>query len=357
MKILAITNEKGGVGKTFLATQLALYCAKQFSIKTAVIDLDSQGNATHMLHKNKLAYDAPFCSLELLKPDFERCVSLLKSQPMETECTLLLIPAPEQGQDLINHTEQNEADLVKSISYFSQAMDELDDLLDLAIIDTNPNPDMRSTCALFNCTHSIFPIQLLYESLTGVQSLYDRLNKFTSGAPRFDQEHGDLGLLPSMVESTPYQIKAGLELAEKQADLLTPIREAVVTTGPDNTISVTEKECFAAIKRRTVFAEAQGEGHPVWEMPNSDRGWYELKRTFFALLERLDVTFEPHPTPEQEQAFAECKELHPEHYRALVRQLWLSNNFKDLPKLTKSHEHTLALLNMRHNVPLSYLND
>lgn len=355
MKILAITNEKGGVGKTFLATQLALYCAKQFALKTAVIDLDSQGNATRMLRKTELAYEAPFCSLDLLKPDFEQAASWLKSQSLDTECPLLLIPAPEHGKDLIDHTEQDEEGLFQSIGYFSAAMDAIDGLLDLVIIDTNPNPDMRSTCALFNCTHSIFPIQLLDESLTGVQSLYERLNTFTSNAPRFDQEHGDLGLLPSMVESTPYQIKAGLELAENQADHLTPIRETVVTTGPDDTISVTEKTCFAAIKRRTVFAEAQGEGHPVWAMPNSQQGWYELKRTFFALLERLDITFEPHPTPEQMEAFAECQQLHPEHYRALIRQYWMSNSTDKLPQLTQSGPHTKALLEMRCTVPLSYL--
>lgn len=355
MKILAITNEKGGVGKTFLATQLALYCAQQFAIKTAVIDLDSQGNATRMLRKTGLVQEAPLCSLDMLKAKYKQGMSKLKAQSLDGT-SLLLIPAPEHGQDLIDHTEQGEKSLIKSINYFSQALDELEGQVDLVIIDTNPNPDMRSTCALFNCTHSIFPIQLLYESITGVQSLYERLNHFTSNSPRFDQEHGDLGLLPSMVESTPYQIKAGLDLAQNQPEYLTTITEAVVTTSPDDTISVSEKRCFAAIKRRTVFAEAQGEGHPVWDMPNADRGWYELKRTFFALLERLDVTFEPHPTPEQAEAYAECKALHPEHYRALVRQLWLSNSFHDLPQLTKSSAHDTALLEMRRTVPLSYLN-
>ena len=40
MKILTIANEKGGVGKTFLATQYAFYCALQMGLRVLVIDLD-----------------------------------------------------------------------------------------------------------------------------------------------------------------------------------------------------------------------------------------------------------------------------------------------------------------------------
>lgn len=49
MKTLAIINEKGGVGKSFIATQFALFCRFKLGNRVLVVDLDQQRNTSDIL--------------------------------------------------------------------------------------------------------------------------------------------------------------------------------------------------------------------------------------------------------------------------------------------------------------------
>ena len=47
-KVLAITNQKGGVGKSTTAETLGIIASQDFGLKTLLVDLDQQGNTSKM---------------------------------------------------------------------------------------------------------------------------------------------------------------------------------------------------------------------------------------------------------------------------------------------------------------------
>ena len=71
MRIVTVTNQKGGVGKTTLVCHLALAGVER-GLRTLVVDLDTQGNASTMLARDAAVARQPGGSAAL----FAEAISL-----------------------------------------------------------------------------------------------------------------------------------------------------------------------------------------------------------------------------------------------------------------------------------------
>lgn len=174
--IIAIANQKGGVGKTTTAVNLAAALALIYHKKVLLIDMDAQGNATTSvgLAKNDLAYSMADVFLDDV-PLTEAIVS---------------VPA---GFDVIGANKEltglemslaGAIDapmlLKKSISkaYQSAKLD-----YDFIIIDCAPSLSLSTLNALVAADGIIIPMQCEYYALEGVADLMYTLDKLKNINP------------------------------------------------------------------------------------------------------------------------------------------------------------------------------
>ena len=165
-KILAITNQKGGVGKTTTALNLAASLAHSHK-KVLLVDLDPQGNATMGSGVNKDTIASG--SLEVL----------LNEVPIE---------------DAIQYSEAGGYDLLPTNGDLTAAEVELlNELMreqrlrhallrvkakyDFVIIDCPPSLNMLTLNALVAATGVIIPVQCEYFSLEGLSALVNTIEK------------------------------------------------------------------------------------------------------------------------------------------------------------------------------------
>ncbi len=333
MKILTVANEKGGVGKTFIATQFAMYCALKFNLRVALIDLDQQGNSSKCLEAGGIAVKEKIKSADLLLNSQELSLTHERFVYFEADRRLSLLE--KQG-------DQAHGEFVDSLIV---ALKKLEHNFDLVVIDTNPNPDIRSQAGLLVCTHLISPIQLTKEPIDGIVALFDRIEEISALNPNLPK--GFLGMVPNLVESGNFQIQNGKLLMEAFGKLLLAIKEIKPIFYKDENGNIKSKidektggvacsnvTTYAAIRHHAGIAEAQALGRPIWTMENQKNAWAEMKRTFFAILEGMDIERADQSTADMKAVLEECKNLYGNSWRAMVRQFWLMDNSSILLGLT-----------------------
>jgi chromosome partitioning protein len=159
-KIVAICNQKGGVGKTSTAVSLASALALQ-GIKTLLIDLDPQGNASSGVGIDKSKVERSVYHALL---DNAPIAEILSNTCVEN---LLAIPA---NPDLSG----TEVELVSELGRegrLRKSLASLDQSFQAVIIDCPPSFGLLTINALTAAHSVIIPIQCEYYALEGLSQL------------------------------------------------------------------------------------------------------------------------------------------------------------------------------------------
>ena len=159
-KIIAITNQKGGVGKTTTCVNMAAYLARE-GRKILLIDLDPQGNATTGLGFSKSTLKKSVYNVLIEEED-------VKDNVLPTELDgLYILPA---NIDLAG----SEVELVYKKSrekVLKMALDKMKKDYDFLLIDCPPSLGLLTINALAAADSVIIPIQSEYYALEGLSQL------------------------------------------------------------------------------------------------------------------------------------------------------------------------------------------
>ena len=146
-RVIAIANQKGGVGKSTTAINLSS-CLGETKKKVLVIDMDPQGNTTSGLGVEKEVLDSTVYELLLGECDLSDCLIELKYE----------------GVALIPSIENKEFVLRDQIAQVKEQYD-------FIIIDCPPSLNMLTINAMTTADTVLVPIQCEYYALEGLSQL------------------------------------------------------------------------------------------------------------------------------------------------------------------------------------------
>ena len=157
-KVIAITNQKGGVGKTTTSVNLSAALAKM-NYKVLLIDMDPQANATQGIGIDRdyielSTYHVLTGEVGLEKVIQHSYIENLDVAPGEIDLA---------GIDLeLAHVKQGREVRLK------QSLDKIKDYYDFVFIDCPPALGLLNTNALTSCDTVLIPVQCEYYALEGL---------------------------------------------------------------------------------------------------------------------------------------------------------------------------------------------
>ena len=236
-RIIAVANQKGGVGKTTTAVNLGAALA-ELGFRTLVVDLDPQGNATTGLGINARNLDSSIYDVLMHEMPIDECI-----EPTSVR-NLFVAPATI---DLAGA----EIELVPAFSRelrLKRALAEVADAYEFTIIDCPPSLGLLTVNGLAAATEVIVPIQCEYYALEGLGQLMRNVNLVQSNL--------NPSLLLSAIILTMYDART--KLADQVA---TEVRDHFGT-----------RVCRNVVPRTVRLSEAPSFGQPIIVFDPSSRG-------------------------------------------------------------------------------------
>lgn len=187
MKVISITNQKGGVGKTTSAINIAYFLAKM-GLRTLLIDFDPQGNATSGLGIDK-------SQLEITMSDVISGEKMLKDVIVDTGFSCLKL-AP--STPILANTEVELANAKGRFTRLKNAIENVRDDFDYVILDSPPSLSLLTVNGFIASDYLVLPVQAEFYAMEGLGQLLESMKLVRKGMnPNLEL----LGVLPTMVDS------------------------------------------------------------------------------------------------------------------------------------------------------------
>jgi len=236
-RVLAVANQKGGVGKTTTSVNLGAALA-ELGFRVLVIDLDPQGNATTGLGIDARNFELSMYDVLMRDCSLEDCVEPTSMKNLfVAPATIALAGA--------------EIELVPAFSRelkLKRAIESVIDDFDYVLIDCPPSLGLITVNALAAATEVLVPIQCEYYALEGLSQLMRNVHLVASNLnPRLDI---------SVIVLTMYDART--KLADQVA---TEVREHFGS-----------KVCRIVIPRTVRLSEAPSFGQPITAFDPASRG-------------------------------------------------------------------------------------
>lgn len=249
--IIAVTNQKGGVGKTTTSINLS-YCLAKAGHKVLLIDFDPQGNAT-----SGLGFD---------KATLERTVLDVVAGNANISDTVLT--TEYKNLDLVPSTPQlanAEVELAKAERRFVRLRQALEgqDGYDFILIDSPPSLSLLTVNGLIAANYVLLPVQAEFYALEGLGQLLETMQLIRKGLnPTLEL----IGVLVTMMDS--------------RTSLSGQVHAEVVKHFPGKVFETT-------IPRNVRVAEAPSHGEPVGAYDRWSKGARAYKALAKEVLGRL----------------------------------------------------------------------
>ena len=254
-RIIAIANQKGGVGKTTTAINLAA-CLAEAGKKILLIDCDPQGNAT-----SGLGIDKDHLETSIYEVLLDECGIRQAMQAVDGVENLTVLPSNVNlaGAEVeLLEVEDKEYILSNTVDYIR-------DDYDYILIDCPPSLNILTVNAMTTADSVLVPIQCEYYALEGISQLIHTVELV--------QERLNPDLTIDGVVFTMYDARTNLS-----ADVVASVRENL-NTKVYNTI----------IPRNVRLAEAPSHGLPIHLYDSRSSGAESYRNLAREVIERRDI--------------------------------------------------------------------
>lgn len=249
-KVICVTNQKGGVGKTTTAVNLSYYLAKEKK-RVLLVDFDPQGNATSGLGVDKEDLKSTMTEVMLGTAALSDVIVKTKFKNFD------LAPTTPQ---LANA----EIELTKMNKKFVQLRDNLKKIskdYDYIIIDSPPSLSLLTVNGMIASNYLLLPVQTEFYALEGVAQLLESMKLVRKVNP---------GLKLLGVVATMY---------DKRTSLSIQVFAEIKKYFKDRTFETT-------IPRNVRIAEAPSHGVPVGDYDRFSKGAKAYKELAKEVMER-----------------------------------------------------------------------